>query len=101
MTVPAYLLYLAAGRLITWLLQTAGPMRPVWRAHPLLAELGGCDLCLGVWVYLALALCYRGGKLFGLWPDLVERAILAALTALGAHLLRLGFEDRFGVTVVK
>ncbi len=101
MTIQVYLLFLAFGRLITWLLQTAGLLRPVWRAHPLLAELGGCDLCLGFWVYLTLALCYRGGKVFGLWPDLVERALLAALSALGAHLVRLGWGDRFGVTVIK
>ena len=100
MTVLAYLLYLAAGRLVTWLLQVAGPLRPLWRSHPLLEELSSCDLCLGFWVYLVLAISYRGGKLFGLWPDLLERVILAALSALSVHLIRQGWEVKFGVTVI-
>jgi hypothetical protein len=101
MNLTNFLLYLMAGRLVTWLLQTAGLLRPLWQRHPLLMELSGCDLCLGFWVYLALALAYRGGKLFGLWPGLIERIILAGLSALGAHLVRLGWEDRFGVTVIR
>lgn len=100
-SLPDFLLYLAAGRLVIWLLQTAGLLRPLWRRHPLLLELSACDLCLGFWVYLGLALTYRGGKVFGLWPDPLERVILAALSTLGAHLVRLGWEDRFGVTVIR
>lgn len=94
-----FLFYLAAGRLITWLLQTNGLMRPVWQSHPLLAEMRACDLCLGFWVYLGLALAWPR-RIFGLWPHDIERGLLAAITAMVAHLLRLGWLSKFGTVVI-
>ncbi len=55
MTLSTFAIFLLAGRLITWLLQTSGLMKPLWNKHKLLTELAECDLCLGFWVYLALA----------------------------------------------
>jgi len=93
-----------AGLLRAWTYRaigTAGLLKSLWRRHPLLMELAGCDLCLGFWVYLALAGLYRGGRLFGLWPAWLERVILAGLAALGVHLVRLGWEAKFGMTVIR
>ena len=71
-TIKDFALYLAAGRLLTWLLQTNGLTRPVWDRHAKLKELADCDLCLGFWVYLALA----PRRVFGLWGDVAERVVL-------------------------
>lgn len=99
MELPEFLLYLSAGRLLTWLFQTSGLTRPLWRRHPALAELGGCDLCLGFWVYLALALL-RPRQAFGQWRR-GESVVLAAGSSFAAHLLRLGWVSKFGVTVIE
>lgn len=98
MTLSEFLLYLGAGRLVTWLLQTNGLTRRLWRLHPLLTELGECDLCLGFWVYLALLFLWRGA-IFGLWARQAEIVILATIATLMARLLRLGWQSEFGVTL--
>lgn len=100
MNLVQFLFYLAVGRLLTWLLQTNGLLRPMWQRHPRLTELSECDLCLGFWVYLALAFLWKG-ETPGLWPGGAEQVILAAIATLGAHLLRLGWWARFGVTVIE
>ena len=100
MTLGAFLLFLAAGRLLTWTAQTSGLLRPLWQWHPLLLELGECDLCLGVWVYAGLAVTW-GVTPFGVFPAPVEWLILAVGSALAAHLLRLGFWAKFGVEIIK
>ena len=122
MSLNNFLLYLTAGRLLTWLLQNTGLLRPLWQSHPMLKELSGCDLCLGFWVYLGLAHQKTSGlkiasdgshfapnrtfklwrwkdRPFGLWHPLVERVVLAALASFGAHLLRLGWESKFGMVI--
>lgn len=88
--------YLLSGRLIIWLLQTNDLMRPVWQFRPLLTELGDCDLCLGFWVYLVLALFVQ---LPGVWPWYVEILILAAVASFTMHLVRLGWQTKFGVVI--
>lgn len=93
-----WLILLASGRLILWLLQTSGLLRWLWALHPLLAELRDCDLCLGFWVYLALALLTDID--FGLWPWPIETIILAAVTTFLGHLLRLGWQAKFSTTII-
>lgn len=88
--------YLLSGRLLIWLLQTNGLMSPVWQFRPLLTELGDCDLCLGFWVYLALAPFVQ---LPGVWPWYVEMVILAAAASFTMHLIRLGWQAKFGVVI--
>lgn len=100
MGMSEFFLYLAAGRLLTWLLQTNGLTRKLWQLHPLLEELGECDLCLGFWVFLALSFLWQR-EIFGLWPKTAEMVILAAIATFAAHLLRLGWQSKFGVTVIK
>lgn len=88
--------YLLTGRLLIWLLQTNGLMRPLWRLHPLLTELSECDLCLGFWVYLGLGWFVA---LPGAWPWPVELVILAAVATFTMHLIRLGWQAKFGVVI--
>jgi len=100
MSLVTWLLFLAVGRLVTWLLQVNGLTKPVWEAKPVLTELRDCDLCLGFWVYLALALTYTR-QIFGLWPRPIEAGILAAITAFLGHLLRIGYQDKFGTIYIE
>lgn len=99
MDLETWLIYLAAGRLIIWLLQVNGLLRPVWNLHPLLLELSQCDLCLGFWVYLFLGLLLST-RPFATWPFYVGVVVLAAFSTLSAHLLRLGWQSKFGITVI-
>ena len=92
------LFFLAAGRLLIWLLQTNGLMRSVWAWKPILTELGGCDLCLGFWVYLGLAVFLPAP--FGIWPDAIEAVMLAAIASFAVHLMRLGWQIKFGGVVI-
>lgn len=93
-----FFFYLASGRLVIWLLQTNGLMRPVWKWRPVLTELGECDLCLGFWVYLILAIF--APLSFGLWPWPIEAVILAGISSFVMHLLRLGWQMKFGGVII-
>lgn len=98
MSLQTWLIYLATGRMFVWLLQSSGLIRPLWKRSDILAELGQCDLCLGVWVYSLLALSLP--QPFRIYPKVLEILSLAALTSLAGHLLRLGWERKFGVTII-
>lgn len=98
MSLETWLIYLAAGRLFIWLLQITGLLTPLFRGK-LLQELRACDLCLGFWVYLILGFAIPINPL-SIWPLIVSKIILAGLTTLMAHLLRLGWQTKFGVTVI-
>lgn len=39
------------------------------------------------------------GRIFGLWPQAVEVVILAAFSCFVAHLLRMGWEAKFGMVI--
>ncbi len=96
------LLFMAIGRLAVWFLQTAGLLRKFWSLHSLLRELQECDLCLGVWVYAILAAIFRLNVLaeVGYVPVLSE-ALTGGAASFVMHLLRLGWNARFGVTVIE
>lgn len=98
MTLPAFFLYFTAGRLLIWLLQTNGLTQSLWSLHPKLKELSECDLCLGFWIYLGLGF-FISLPPFGWWWWPVEVMILAAIATFGMHLLRLGWQARFGVII--
>lgn len=100
MTLETWLIYLAAGRLITWFVQVAGLLKPLWMLHPLLTDLSRCDLCLGFWVYLGLSVCLNQ-PMTPLWPWWIDIFIVALMTSLIAHLLRIGWQAKFGITVIE
>jgi hypothetical protein len=99
MTVPQFAIHLLTGRLLTWLVQTNGLSRPIWRLHPTLTELGECDLCLGFWGFLAMAIL-AGKPMFNLWPRWFDYVAQAAISTFVVHLVRLGWQRKFGVTVI-
>jgi hypothetical protein len=92
-----FLVYLLAGRLLIWFLQTAGLLQPIWQLHELTKEMSQCDLCIGFWVYLGLALTKKE-CIFGV--PLLDAVILAMTASLMAHLIRIGWTDKFGTTIV-
>lgn len=99
MTAVQFLLFLGGGGLLTWLLQINGLTARLWALHPLFEELGNCDLCLGFWVFLAMAYTLHSQP-FGLWQPWLEPFILAAISTLLSHLLRAGWKAKFGTTIL-
>lgn len=97
MALGEFVIYLATGRLLTWLVQTSGLTRPLFDRHPLLKELSECDLCTGFWVFLALS--PRAD--LGFRPRALNRVAWAAGGSFAAHLLRLGWHSKFTVTVIE
>lgn len=89
--------YLAIGRLLTWLIQVSGLTRPLFDRHSKLREMRECDLCLGFWVYLALS----PREEMGFRPRVLNRIAWAAVASFTAHLMRLGWDSKFGVTVIE
>jgi hypothetical protein len=98
-TVPEFILFSAVGRLLTWLIQTNGLSKPLFDIHPKLTEMKECDLCLGFWVFLAMALIIRKAT-FKLWPTWADSIVQAAIATFTVHLIRLGWHSKFGVTVI-
>jgi len=99
MTVPEFALFLLAGRLMIWLIQTNGLSKRIWVLHPILGELGECDLCLGFWVFLAMA-TFGSEPMFTIWPIWLDYPVQAAIGTFTTHLVRLGWHSKFGVTVI-
>lgn len=99
MTIPEFALHLLTGRLLIWLIQTNGLSKPLWSLHPLLAELGECDLCLGFWGFLGMATVIDK-PMFPHWPKWFDCIAQAAISTFTVHLVRLGWHSKFGVTVI-
>lgn len=99
MTVSEFVLNLLAGRLLIWIIQTNGLSKRAWGVHPILAELGECDLCLGFWGFLAMA-TLTSKPIFNLWPRWFDCIVQAAISTFSVHLLRLGWHSKFGITAI-
>lgn len=98
MTLAQFFIFLATGRLLIWLIQIASLLKPIWALHPLLTELSECDVCLGFWVFLLLAIGLEPP--FDYWHPVVEMIILASIASMMAHLIRLGWTSKFGVEII-
>jgi len=88
------------GRLVVWLAQTSGPTKRLWSLHPLLTDLGECDLCMGCWVFPMLAWALGVNLLEPVYVPVVSELLTGWLVSFGVHLARLGWRDKFGVTVL-
>lgn len=107
MTLLTFVLFLAIGRLLTWFLMIASPIQYLWNIldRPFAArwqvrpfsELGQCDLCLGFWVYLFLGFFLPAYGPFPWWLNLI---VLAAFSSFVVHLIRLGWQAKFGTVVL-
>lgn len=106
--------YLALGKLVIFIIQTAGILEPVWgilRAlevrcrgafafwpseHELVKEFRECGLCIGCWVFTLLAFC---GKmdLIGLFDhDVISYILTGFASSFIVHLLSGGWKYHFG-----
>lgn len=94
------LVLLGLGRLVIWTIQTNGLTRPIFRFHPKLEELRDCDFCLGFWVMTPLALLFKVNLLAPLYIPILSEILTGLALSFGLHLLRLGWQEKFGVTVL-
>jgi hypothetical protein len=90
-------LMLVLGRLVIWTLQTSNLIKPVWKIHPLLNDLGGCDFCLGFWVYLGLDLIFKFNLLEPIYVPVVSEASTALAVSFIVHLVRVGWQTNYSV----
>lgn len=88
---------LTLGRLVVWLLQTNGLSRRLWKRHPILTELGECDLCLGCWVFTALAWAMKMNVLDPFYSAGISEVVTGCALAFVVHLVRIGWQTRFGI----
>ena len=91
--------FLLIGRLIIWLTQTNGLIDSLWGKHKKLEELRDCDLCLGFWVYLIMAIL-QWRKPFKIFPRPFEWFTLAGIASFAMHLIRLGWGLKFNGVVI-
>jgi hypothetical protein len=105
-----YFGYLAVGKLLIWLIQIFLPLHWFIKSRKnvyfreYLEKLFGCDLCLGVWVYFALALIFDL-NLFFLDYNIVVKIITMFLTGIISafimHLITLGWNEKFRIMEIK
>lgn len=95
--IGSLVLMLALGRLVIWTLQTSNLIKPVWKIHPLLADLGSCDFCLGFWVYLALEWIFKFNLLDPIYVPVVSEASTALAASFIVHLVRIGWQTNYSV----
>jgi len=96
-----YFVYAGLGRLLIYLFQSNGITTAFKERYTneddLLREFVECDLCIGFWVYLILAIFLKSSLTVGLWPKFVENIVLAGFTTLLVHLIRLGWNSKFAI----
>lgn len=100
-TGPIVLAYMAVGRLLVWIAETSGPTKRIWNLHPFLTELGECDFCLGCWIFPPLAAYFSVNFTAPLYVPVASEIITGIATAFIVHLVRLGWQTKFGVHILE
>lgn len=105
-----YIFYAGLGKLFIFLIQKAPYTKFIigffkGRSRGFLEELFGCDLCLGFWVYLFLALLFQYANVNVNILDipnapLISAIITGAITSFVVHLISLGWRDKFSTFVI-
>lgn len=94
-----FVVYVAVGKLLIYIGQKflADNFR-----NKFLHKLFECDLCLGVWVYVILALCFKMMILQDILPyvPFVTEVITGIVTSFLMHLLSIGYREKFSVIIV-
>jgi len=106
-----YIFYAGLGKLFIFLIQKSPYMKFIigffrGRSKAFLEELFGCDLCLGFWVYLTLALLFQYANVNINVLDIphapiISAIITGAITSFVLHLISIGWRDKFGVFEIK
>ena len=95
----AFVLYLAIGRLIIYIVQKF--VSDATRIE-LLNKWASCDLCSGVWIYSALAYFMKINIFSDIMPyvPFVTEVITGVTCSMIVHLLVLGWKSEFEVVVI-
>lgn len=106
-----YIFYAGLGKLFIFLIQKSPYMKFIigffkGRSKEFLEELFGCDMCLGFWVYLTLALLFQYANVDVNILDIpnapiISAIITGAITSFVVHLISIGWRDKFGVYEIK
>lgn len=101
-----YIFYAGLGRLFIFLIQKSPYIKFFvgffkGRSKEFLDELFGCDLCLGFWVYLTLALIFQYANvnvnvLDIPYAPVISAIITGAITSFVVHVFSAGWKDLFG-----
>ena len=101
-----HIFYAGLGKLFIFLIQKSPYMKFIigffkGRSKEFLEQLFGCDLCLGFWVYLFLALLFQYANVNVNVLDIpnapvISAIITGAITSFIVHLISIGWRDRFG-----
>jgi len=86
------------GRLIIWTFQSNGLLNPLFSKNTKLRELISCDFCLGFWIFTGLAHVFGLNLLSPVYVPILSEAITGLVASFVSHLMRLGWETKFGVT---
>jgi hypothetical protein len=89
------------GGLLVWTLQTSGPTRRIWKLHSFLSELGGCDFCLGCWVFSLLAWPLGVNVVAPIYVPVLSEVVTGITFSFVAHLTKIGWKVRWGVEVME
>ena len=106
-----YFFYAALGRLFIFFIQKSPYIRWIIglvkkeKNRVFLEELFGCDMCLGFWVYLILALLFQYANVNYINVNvnildvpnapLISAIITGAITSFVVHLISVGWRDSF------
>ena len=95
----SFIVYLGVGKLLIYL----GQKFIVSNTQDgFIRRLFECDLCLGTWIYVILALAFRiviFEDIYGYVP-LISEIVTGAVATFGMHLLSLGWKMKFAVEVI-
>lgn len=92
--------YFVIGRLLIWLLQTAGPVKLLYQKSSFLTELFECDFCLGCWVFLGLGFTMNLGILDVL-PYILDVVVTAIMASFSLHVFVVGWKTQYGTTYLE
>jgi len=102
----AFLAYALVGKIGIWFLQqfpiSSLPIIGKFFRDGKLAEWYKCDLCLGTWVYWALAFVFQivfFREFFYL--IILSELVTGAFTSLIVHLISIGWNEKFGTIVLE
>ena len=95
-----FLVYLGSGKILLYLSKKFPPIQQFMSKGEFLRELYSCDLCYGFWVYLALS-PFFDIDVKQIKNRLLRLILTACFTTFLAHLVSIGWNEKFGILVIE